>query len=180
MITEKQYKEVADLIGCEIATVKAVAKVESNGSGFNKDGSPKILFEGHWFYRLTDGKYGNNSFSYPKWIRTYYNMDQHKRLADAVAKDRDAALQSASWGAFQIMGFNYKKCGFKDIQSFINAMYKDDAAHLMAFAHYIKSVGLDDELRNKQWARFAYQYNGSGYRSNKYDTKLQQAYDSYK
>lgn len=50
----------------------------------------------------------------------------------------------------------------------------------MAFCEYIKNTGLDDELRNKEWARFAYNYNGSGYKSNKYDAKLAYWYNIYK
>lgn len=182
-LTEEDYKKASKIIGCEVAVIKAVAKVESNGGGFNSDGTPKILFEGHWFHKLTNGKFSNwlnRNISYPKWIRTFYNENQHKRLHKAVLLDRDAALKSASWGKFQIMGFNYDKCGFKNVQQFVNAMYKSEGAQLEAFVNFIKSMNLDDELRNKNWSRFAYFYNGKGYKSNKYDTKLQEAYLKYK
>ena len=179
-LTEQDYKDAARLLNCEVACIKAVKEIESRGNGFNSDGTPVILFEGHWFYKLTNGKYGNNSFSYPKWIRTYYNMNQHKRLSDAAAKDRDAALKSASWGLFQIMGFNYKKAGYNNLQAFINDMYESEGKQLLAFCNFVKNSGLDDELRNKQWAKFAYAYNGAGFRKNKYDTKLAAAYNKYK
>lgn len=181
-LTEADYKKAAEIIGCDVATIKAVAKVESNGGGFNSDSSPKILFEGHWFHRLTKGKYTNlinRNISYPKWIRKFYKENQHKRLQKAVLLDRDAALKSASWGKFQIMGFNYDKCGFATIQEFINAMYKSEGAQLNAFVNFIISRNLDDELRNKDWARFAYYYNGTGFAKNKYDTKLANAYLQY-
>ena len=42
-ITEQQYKEVSELIGCDLATIKAVAEVESNGSGFDDKGRIKML-----------------------------------------------------------------------------------------------------------------------------------------
>lgn len=105
----KDYQQAADLLGVELATIKAVAEVESKGSGFLKSGEPVILFEGHIFHRLTNGKYStpeNADISYPKWTTKYYNKNQHKRLQKAVELDRNAALQSASWGKFQIMGFN--------------------------------------------------------------------------
>jgi hypothetical protein len=181
-LTEKHYQNAANIIGCDVATIKAVAKVESNGGGFNKNGTPKILFEGHWFHKLTKGKYSNwinRNISYPKWIRTYYNQNQHKRLQKAVLLDREAALQSASWGKFQIMGFNYDKCGFDNIQQFVNAMYRSEGAQLEAFVNFILSRNLDDELRAKNWSRFAYFYNGKGFRKNKYDTKLENAYLNY-
>ncbi|QQV91374.1 N-acetylmuramidase [Polaribacter phage Leef_1] len=181
-LTDLDYKKAAEIIGCDIATIKAVALVESNGGGFNKNGTPKILFEGHWFHKLTKGKFTNwinRNISYPKWIRTYYNENQHNRLQKAVLLDRDAALKSASWGKFQIMGFNYDKCGFSNIQDFINAMFKSEGAQLEAFVNFIISRNLDDELRDKNWSRFAYFYNGSGFAKNKYDTKLADAYLKY-
>ncbi len=179
-LQEKDYIKAAALLNCEVAVIKAVAEVESRGGGFDKNGIPKILFEGHWFYRFTDGKYGNTFYSYPKWIRKYYNMNQHKRLREAVKKDRKAALKSTSWGMFQIMGFNHKKCGFKSVQNFVNAMFRTEGYHLMAFCNFVKNIGLDDELREKRWAEFAYRYNGAGYKINKYDSKLKKAYLKYK
>ena len=185
-ISEEEFKMAADLIGCEVAVIKAVAKIESNGSGFNADGAPKTLFEGHWFHKLTGGKYSNDpkyqSISYKKWTRKWYGNQtvEKQRLDLAGTLDRDAALQAASWGAFQIMGFNYKLCGFKTVQEFINAMYKGEGTQLLAFIGFVKSKKLDDELRDKDWARFAYYYNGSGYAVNKYDEKMEAAYIKFK
>ena len=185
-ITEQEFQKAADLIGCEVAVIKAVAKIESNGSGFNADGTPKTLFEGHWFHKLTNGKYSNNakyeSISYQKWTRKWYGNQtvEKQRLDLATSLDRDAALQSTSWGAFQIMGFNYKLCGFKTVQDFINAMYKGEGTQLLAFIGFVKSKKLDDELRDKDWAKFAYYYNGSGYAINKYDEKMEAAYIKFK
>lgn len=185
-ISEEEFKMAADLIGCEVAVIKAVAKIESNGSGFNTDGTPKTLFEGHWFHKLTSGKYSNDpkyqSISYQKWTRKWYGNQtvEKQRLDLAGTLDRDAALQAASWGAFQIMGFNYKLCGFKTVQEFINAMYKGEGTQLLAFIGFVKSKKLDDELRDKDWAKFAYYYNGSGYAINKYDEKMEAAYIKFK
>ena len=185
-ISEEEFKKAADIIGCEVAVIKAVAKIESNGSGFNPDGAPKTLFEGHWFHKLTDGKYSNDSryesISYKKWTRKWYGNQtvEKERLKLALSLDKDAALQSASWGAFQIMGFNYKLCGFKTVSDFIDAMYKSEGEQLLAFIGFVKSKKLDDELRDKDWAKFAYYYNGSGYAVNKYDEKMAAAYKKFK
>ena len=35
-------------------------------------------------------------------------------------------------------------------------------------------------MQQKNWARIAYLYNGSGYKANKYDTKLAAAYNKFK
>jgi len=186
MITENDYKNAASKIECEVAAIKAVAEVESRGNGFNADGTPKTLFEGHWFHKLTKGKFSNvwayRSISYPRWTRIWYGSQktEKKRLSLATSLDREAALMSASWGKFQIMGFNYDKCGFSSVQDFVNAMYKSEGTQLQAFVNFIKSRRLDDELRNKNWSRFAYFYNGSGFAKNKYDVKLANAYKKYR
>tara|TARA_R110000772_G_scaffold153261_1_gene264252 strand:+ start:20503 stop:21087 length:585 start_codon:yes stop_codon:yes gene_type:complete len=188
-LTEADYQHAAELLGCEVAAIKAVAKVESGGrSGFMKDGeTPKILFEGHWFHKLTGGGYTCPqehpewaNISHKKWVRKYYKEDQHARLQKATALDRDAALQSASWGKFQVMGFNWKISGFKSLQDFVNAMYKSEAGHLLAFVNFVKHRRLDDELRAKDWAGFAFGYNGRGYAANNYDGKMAAAYNLYK
>jgi hypothetical protein len=181
-ITELDYENAARLLKCEVAAVKAVAEVESAGSGFYKNCKPKILFEGHWFYRKTNGIYTtpeNANISHKKWVRTYYRENQYNRLNKAIALDSGAALQSASWGKFQIMGFNYKVCGFSNVQDFVDAMYESEGQHLLAFVNFVKSKGLDSKLRDKDWERFAYGYNGSGYKENNYDVKMRNAYNRY-
>lgn len=183
ILTEKDYKKAANLLDVDVATIKAVAEVESAGSGFLPNGQPKILFEGHWFHRLTGGKFltpENANISHRNWKRDYYNDNQHAQLAKAVRLNRVAALKSASWGKFQIMGFNFEKAGFQNLQSFINAMYHSEGAQLLAFVNFVKSEGMDKYLQNKDWAGFARRYNGSGYAKNQYDIKLANAYQKYK
>ena len=51
MITEQEFKEAADLIGCDIPAIKAVFDTEAAGAGFLRDGRVKILFEGHRFWK---------------------------------------------------------------------------------------------------------------------------------
>jgi len=175
---KKDYEEAAAILGCEVAAIKAVAEVESSGSGFLEDGRPKILFEAHIFSRLTDHKYDKSdpdisSFS---WNRSLYTKDEHKRLEKACAINRSYGLQSASWGKFQIMGFNYSLCGFSRLQDFINAMYKSEKEQLKAFCEFIKTQKLERFLKEKDWGGFALRYNGKSYKENKYDEKLEKEY----
>ena len=181
-LTEQDFKDAARSLNCEVAVIKAVAEVESAGNGFLSSGEPVILFEGHKFWKYTRGRFDsseNANISHYKWTRDFYNEDQHKRLRKAIALDRDSALKSASWGKFQIMGFNYKSCGFKTLQEFVNAMYKSEAEHLHAFLNFVKSNDLDKYLRSKNWSSFARGYNGRDYAVNKYDIKLQEAYQKH-
>ena len=91
-MTEQQFSEAAALLSCETACVKAVNQVEARGNGFRPDGKPKILFEGHIFWKqlLSIGmkpqqlQTGNEDILYHTWnkttVRPFYNMDQYIRL----------------------------------------------------------------------------------------------------
>lgn len=191
MITENKYQEIANKYGIRVAAIKAVAEVESSGSGFLSTGEPVILFEPHVFWRelVAKGKNphnyleGNEDILYKSWGSRPYGKtsEQHSRLARAVKIDRDAALKSASWGKFQILGTNYRVSGFATLQDFINAMYSSEDMHLEAFGNFIYNKGLVKHLRiaPPNFARFAYGYNGSGYAKNKYDVKMLAAYKKY-
>lgn len=181
VLTAADFERAAAKLGCEVAAVKAVCQVEAPKGGFLPDGQPTILFERHKFYQFTKGRFGISDISSPQ--AGGYGPEgqyQHDKLARAAALDRDAALKSASWGKFQIMGFNWQACGFDGLQSFINAMYRSEGAQLDAFVAFILSEGLADELREQRWADFARRYNGPGYAANRYDTKLAAAYAAAK
>jgi hypothetical protein len=208
-VTEQNFIDAAKLLGIEVATIKSVYDVESNGNGFilDKDGNlvPKILFEGHKFWEqlkqrgINPNNYqkANYNILYPEWTKKYYKggIAEHARLDQAIkisndsklfATIREAALSSTSWGLFQIMGFNYKLAGFGNVQGFVNAMYKDEGEQLKAFVNFClntknsNKVTLAELLKEKKWVEFAYAYNGKSYKVNKYDTKLEAAYNKYK
>src|SRR4051812_18506375 len=176
--TDEAIENAAKKIGCAVAAVRAVIDVESRG-GFYSDGRPKILFERHYFCRLTKGEYNlsHPGISATKWGGYKGGPAEYGRLAEAIALDRDAALRSASWGAFQIMGDNYKLCGFSNVEDFVKAMVAGEPEQLDAFVQFVKKSGLDDELRRLDWAGFARGYNGPAFAANHYDRKLKAAYE---
>jgi len=182
ILTEQDYIEAAALLKCEVAVIKAVKEVESKGSGFQADGRAVILFERHIFHRLTKGKFSKQypDISNPDAGGYGKYSDQYDRLAKARELDQDAALKSCSWGLFQCMGFNFSVCGYSNLTTFITAMNQSEKDHLFAFCNFVIANGLDDELQRKDWAGFARGYNGKNYRINKYDEKLQKAYDRLK
>lgn len=184
MISERGYADAAQELFCDIAAIKAVASVESSGDGMLKNGQPKILFEAHEFSKRTNNQYDvtHPRISSPKWNKKLYigGEGEHFRLKAAIALDREAALLSTSWGKFQIMGYNYELCGFKSLQSFVNAMYESEDAQLAAFVKFIKSnKRMHQALQSRRWATFARAYNGPGYMANSYDVKLEQAYKRF-
>ena len=180
-LVERDFVGAAKLIGCDDAAIKAVAEVESRGAGFLPTGEPKILFERHIFSRRTGGVYDRIApdISNKKPGGYGRESEQHARLQKAVAYNRDAALKSASWGKFQVMGFNYELAGYNDLQSFINAAYNSEADHLNMFVNYVINVGLSKYIIAKKWAEFADGYNGPDYKINNYDTKMAVAYKKY-
>lgn len=192
LLTDADFERAALALGCEVAAIRAVSEVESKGCGFLKDGvTPKILFEGAWFHKLTAGQFdlSHPGLSLPRWLPGQYaigpdedarGMAEHKRLQRAVVLNRDAALQSASWGRFQIMGFNWRIAGCESLQAFINAMYRSEGAHLDCFISVIQHMRLDDELRNLRFDDFGFVYNGPAYRVNQYAEKMRAEYQKFK
>jgi hypothetical protein len=177
-LTDQDFENAANDLGCDVAAVKAVSAVESRGSGFLPDGRPVVLFERHLFSRISKRKYdkSNPDISNPKPGGYEGGKDEWDRLAKAMILDREAALMSASWGKFQILGQNYLVCGFRSVEEFVAAMSEDEANQLSAFVNFVRGNGLDDELQRHDWAGFARGYNGASYRKNAYDKKLAAAY----
>lgn len=190
-LTYDDFSRAAQRLRCDVAAVKAVAAVESRGAGFLPDGQPVILFERHIFHRLTKERWTDAQSRDGIWLyRDISNpkpggygaagQHQHDRLAKAVALDREAALQSASWGMFQIMGFNWQVCGYPSLQAFINAMYRSEGDHLDAFVEFNISQGLDSYLRNHQWSNYARRYNGKQYAKHNYHGRLANAWKRFR
>lgn len=190
-LTEEDFILMAQLLGCETAALKAVQKVETGGrGGFFAPGKPAILFEGHVFWKQLENrgfnpnKYvtGNEDILYSKWEKGHYKggIKEYERLEKARSINREAADASASWGMFQIMGFNYMACDEKSVEGFVTAMCESERKQLILSGRFIKKGGMLPELIAKNWSEFASKYNGKGYKQNKYDEKLQSAYNSFK
>lgn len=181
-LTDKDFQTAADQYGIEVAAIRAVAKVESGGrTGFDAQGRPKILFEAHIFHKFTKGKYDKQypELSEPTWAlgKKYYSLDQWSRMYQAMGLDQEAAFKSASWGMFQIMGYNHN--GFAAVDQFVAAMFESEAQHLKSFLAFCADNHLIPALKKKDWASFAQAYNGPGYKENNYDQKMAQAYEQY-
>lgn len=62
-------------------------------------------------------------------------------------------------------------------------MGEREGTQLDAFGRFIEHARFGGRplvqwLRERNWAKFAEGYNGSGFKQNKYDEKLQRAYDA--
>ncbi len=197
-LSELDLVKAADKLGIEVAAIKAVNEVESRGSGFLND-FPVILFERHIFWKRLQAwgvnpvplEQGNENILGASWERQHYKggVKELGRLEQAKVIHPQAALESASWGAFQIMGFHWKKLGYANVEEFVARMMSSEAEHLEAFSRYINTFGCIRGLRLTagqsaltldNFSQFALCYNGPGYKETKYHTKMFNAYLRYR
>jgi N-acetylmuramidase len=105
---------------------------------------------------------------------------QWSRLRRAAMLDESAALQSASWGAFQIMGANHAECGFDSVAAFVDAMASSEQRQLDAFVAFVKHDAHKlKAVQDRDWPTFARLYNGPNYADNDYVAKLRAAYAAF-
>lgn len=192
-----------DNIELSLPVVKAIVAVESAGRGHLQDGKAKILFEGHKFWKWLEksGKNpeilqkGNENIIYKDWSNKNYlpGSGEYKRLEAAKTIDDKAAIYSASWGLFQILGENLESFissrKYKDIYEFEKKQHESEYNHFLDFLAFIKTKQVrgkalihyisEETKGNYDWETFAYGYNGSGYKVNQYDTKLKAAYTKF-
>lgn len=189
-LTENDFILAAQLLDIETAILKAIQKIETGGrGGFFAPGKPAILFEGHIFWEqlrkrnIDPWRYvkGNENILYPTWTKKHYigGIGEYKRLEQARRIHVEAADASASWGMFQLMGFNYSACGEKSVKSFVNAMCESEFSQLMRAARFIRNSGMLPALREHEWRTFARLFNGPGYEKNDYHDKFEAAYTMF-
>ena len=181
-LSDQGMNSVCTTLGIAQAEVWSVLTVETQGFGFLKDRRPRILFERHKFHGFTNGRHDadNADISNVKPGGYVGDEGEYPRLQKAMALDQDAALQSASWGIGQVMGFNFKDVGYSDINSMVTDMVKGENEQLLAMANFIKANSLDGALRSQSWETFARGYNGSDFKKNNYDERLAAAHAKYK
>lgn len=208
--TQEDWLAVADKVECEVAVLKAIKEIESKHSPFyekklqNGMRVPCLLFERQHFHRLTcangphfntkkhahhgEGVKGCQSpydkdpdISWPTAFEKYGTYDQaYLRLAKAYRHDPAAALKSASWGAFQIMGFNHMAAGYQTVEEFVVAMCTSEKTQLTALGQFLRAdQRLRKAVQGQDWQTIAAIYNGPRYQKNNYDEKLKSAYKKY-
>ncbi|NWB91601.1 N-acetylmuramidase domain-containing protein [Pseudomonas agarici] len=188
----------AQSLDLPLACLYAVNEVESKGQGFLDNGKPVILFERHIMYRqLTKVRHegddpselkrqadllatGNPAIINPKPGGYFGGTAEYQRLGSARLIDDTAALESTSWGAFQIMGFHWQRLGYVSVWAFAEAMQTSESQQFDAFVRFIETdPALHKALKARKWADFAKPYNGPDYARNLYDIKLQRAYERH-
>ena len=186
LLAQRDLDSAAERLGVPLASVLAVNEVESVGEGFLPNGKPKILFERHiMFRRLPTERAAALAERYPHLVNSRPggyagNEAEHQRLAQARQLDETCALESASWGLFQVMGYHWQLLGYTSAAEFAAHMARSEADQLEAFVRFILAdVGLHKALKGRRWAEFARRYNGPDYSRNLYDVKLARAYEKH-
>lgn len=190
-LKRQDLQQAADRLGVPLASVMAVNQVESRGEGFAANGRPVILFERHVMHErlqahgITERTADNLAVRYPALVSRQTGgyiggTAEHQRLAQAQQIHNEAALESASWGLFQIMGYHWERLGYLDAQHFADTMALSEAAQLDAFVCFIETdPALHKALKARNWKAFAKGYNGKNYAQNLYDVKLARAYAQF-
>ena len=189
ILTESDLIRAARDLNVELAAVKAIRDVESRGSGFLPDGRPVILFERHIMRRrllsygedvetLVDKHPDIINSKTGGYLGGTYEWGRFERASDI---HRAAAIESASWGMFQIMGMHWRHLKYPSAEAFYDAMCESEGKQLDAFVRFIKAdASLWNAIKSKDWQRTARIYNGPNYRENNYDVRLETAYNRYR
>lgn len=186
-ITDREWEEEAEDLGVDVAILKAIHEVEASSSSYLPQGYPALLFEAHIFYRELKalGKdpesliLSHSNILSRSWNRGLYKggVGEVTRINEAYLISPVAALKSASWGAFQILGANSGKEG---VFEFYRKMWTSEAGQLKVLSEFLKSSGVVPYLKTLNFREIAKRYNGPGYESNSYHIKLERAYQKYK
>ena len=155
------------------AALRAVEYAESHYTGgFFPDGKPKIYYD-PWMARNRqisgEGLTVPTQFSENYVVANNYqdNMVRIARAAESLGEQTDENLAKASsctiTGAFGVPAELWEKCGAASLGEFFEKTGESFTCQGSYFAELLKN---DDELRtslqNKDWARFAKRYKGSG------------------
>ena len=190
-LTEQDFIEVAQMLGVEVAAIKAVVEIEAGKThqGFWSEGKPLINFDLSVFRQMASRNKVNLAGAQKAHPEVFARPNVAKygsrgaavqaRFDGAAAIDSLSAIQGTFWGMFQIGGFNWSKCGTKSPAEFVELMSRSERDQLDLFAQFITTTGLLPALKRKNWAAFARGYNGPSYAARGYHTRLAAAYKKY-
>jgi uncharacterized protein YgiM (DUF1202 family) len=185
-------------LNIESAAAIAVLAVESGGKGYGDSGKVLIRFENHLFYRYwgkNNPKTFNKHFRFAEhemwknhefrkddssdWVSFHGNQDlEWEAFNFARTLNDDAALLSASYGAPQVLGFNYKMLGYQNPEDMLNNFQRDIRYHVFGLFDFFTEQ-MCVKLRKKDFAGFAEYYNGQG-QAQKYGGFISKHYSAFK
>jgi hypothetical protein len=213
LFSEEQYKTMATQLDVEVAAIKAIVMQECSGIPFENNGLPKIRYERHRFYALLQLRHQLQEAAaiklahqkgekkkvtpfknpYPQFPDLCFptpggygsdGLHQYEKLTQAAELDFDVAIQSCSWGGFQILADVYASCGCATSFEFANKFISGSDGQMMIFVLFMKNVkpaGVK-ALRARNWEGVASAYNGSYWKKSNpdYASNLHKFYNEFK
>lgn len=175
------FEQARQSLDADAESLWALIAVETCGFGFLSDRRPKILFERHVFHRRTGGRHAAHAdISAPAAGGYLGGGDEYARLERAMQLDRQAALDSASWGLGQIMGYHATGLGYPDTEAMVARFGEGEDEQLAGAQRFISAnPPLRQAFAHKEWTRVAFLYNGAAYARHGYHRRLAQFHDLY-
>lgn len=181
----------AELYDIEPSAVMAVLDIEAGKThcGFSEPCLPLINFDAKLFRKRLE-RSGKSIYKAQKEFPEVFTLPdikkygtkqraEHAQLSQARQIDDRLAIECTFWGMFQIAGFNWKKCGADDIDTFVDDMSRSERDQLALFGKFLVNTNLIGYVRDKKWSAFARGYNGPKYKARGYDRRLAAAYNKY-
>jgi hypothetical protein len=89
-------------------------------------------------------------------------LAEWQAIEAAYAIDEQAALESASYGLPQLMGFNFGVTSHPDARALLLAFQRSAREQVAGFFGFVAANKLVDEARDRRFVDFARRYNGRG------------------
>lgn len=189
-LCDSDIKREADLLNVSVSMLMAISELESKQKGFFDPSHPAILYERHIFRRIAlQNKMDllveiatekRPDLVYGKMGGYRGGMHEWTRLRKASELNEDIAIQSCSWGRFQIMGMHWERLGYDSPKDFKEKMSLNEGEHLHALAMFIKAdPALHRAFQRRDYVEVARRYNGPKFEVNRYHTKLEEADKRY-
>ena len=182
-VTEAELLDFAKQLGdTDTKRIKAIGKVETSGSAWASDGTPKILYERHYFYKYVNKtiylpSYTDHFLAAPTWggYTQDFNKnninDSWEKLAFAACIDPIGAFSSISISSFQVMGAYYKELGYNSPLDMLYDVSRNETVHYKLLVGFIlnvakiKSAFLKLSTNPETNRAFCKAYNGPSYAS---------------
>jgi N-acetylmuramidase len=89
-------------------------------------------------------------------------LAEWQAIEEAYALNPKAALESASYGLPQLMGFNFGVTTHADARALLLGFQRSAREQVAGFFGFVAANGLVDEARERRFVAFARRYNGLG------------------
>ena len=158
-LSQTGFDAVRTQLGVDAPALWSLLTVETRGFGFFTDRTPTILFERHIFHQRTQGRFDAQTPDLSAAMSGGYvgGPAEYDRLQRAMALDELTALESASWGLGQIMGFDAVSLGYASALEMAIRFTTGEDAQLEGTRRFVAgNTRLADAFRLKIWDRVAF------------------------